>query len=63
MSDRLGFPKTRPPWPTNRFRPVVGRRGMVAAAHPLVASAGLAALAQGGNAADAAVAAAWPPRW
>jgi gamma-glutamyltranspeptidase len=54
---RLGFPKTRPPWPRDRYRPVVGRRGMVAAAHPLVASAGVAALAQGGNAADAAVAA------
>lgn len=55
--ERLGFPKTRPPWPTQRYRPLSGRRGMAAAAHPLVASAGVAALARGGNAVDAAVAA------
>jgi len=40
-----------------RHLPVVGRRGMVCAAHPLIASAGLAALARGGNAVDAVVAA------
>ncbi|MHB1006287.1 MAG: gamma-glutamyltransferase [Chloroflexota bacterium] len=38
-------------------RPVVmGRNGMVAAGHPLAAGAGVAALRQGGNAVDAAVA-------
>lgn len=37
---------------------VVGRRGMVAASNPLAAQAGLAVLRRGGNAADAAVAAA-----
>ncbi len=62
MSERaLGFPTPglsgRPPWPARRILPVFGRRGMVGAAHPLVASAGAAVLAQGGNAVDAAVAA------
>jgi len=37
---------------------VVGRRGMVAASNPLASQAGLAILRQGGNAADAAIAAA-----
>lgn len=37
---------------------VVARRGMVAASNPLAAQAGLAILRQGGNAADAAIAAA-----
>ena len=58
---RLGFPEPvmsrDPPFAVRRRLPVVGRRGMVCAAHPLVASAGIAALAKGGNAVDAAVAA------
>ena len=56
----LGFPgqETVSPWSTRRIAPVMGSRGMVAAAHPLVASAGSQALARGGNAVDAAVSAA-----
>src|ERR1044071_9859274 len=39
------------------YRPlIIGRRGAVAANHPLAAQAGLMALRAGGNAADAAVA-------
>src|SRR5579864_7490285 len=39
------------------YRPlIIGRRGAVAANHPLAAQAGLIALRGGGNAADAAVA-------
>src|SRR5438270_6230060 len=39
------------------YRPVVaGRKGMVAAGHPLAAEAGVRTLAAGGNAVDAAIA-------
>ena len=60
----LGFPK-RAIDPTSEERggrrrdsPVMSRRGMIASAHPLISATGLQVLADGGNAVDAAVAAA-----
>src|SRR5215207_7726455 len=41
-----------------RISPVMARDGIIGAQHPLVSSAGLRVLATGGNAVDAAVAAA-----
>ncbi len=48
---------TSTPAPASHCRPVPGRRGAVAAAHPLAVSAGIAMLAAGGSAMDATIAA------
>jgi gamma-glutamyltranspeptidase/glutathione hydrolase len=59
----LGFPKTLDvarvtSCEARRISPVLARGGMIASQHPLVSTTGLRVLAAGGNAVDAAVAAA-----
>jgi gamma-glutamyltranspeptidase/glutathione hydrolase len=55
----IGFPSAeRPSFQRRRTGPAFARHGMIAAAHPLTAETGLAVLKSGGNAVDAAVAAA-----
>ena len=62
----LGFPSGEPIIAVEEARrgrrresPVLAQRGMIAAAHPLVAASGLRVLREGGNAVDAAIAAAF----
>src|SRR5688572_5459975 len=58
----LGFPRpldaSSVSCDRRRISPVLARGGIIGAQHPLVASTGLRVLASGGNAIDAAVAAA-----
>src|SRR5688572_17100730 len=56
----LGFSNgaVQPTWSRRKIGPVFAERGMVGCEHPLMTSAGLDVLERGGNAVDAAVAAA-----
>lgn len=53
----IDWPDGAADWDSRRQRPARGRTSMVATAHPLASRAAFAILAQGGSAADAAVAA------
>ncbi len=53
-----GFPQSNatPEWPQRRPAPTYGQQSMIAAAHPLIVTAGSEIQRQGGNAVDVAVA-------